>query len=366
MRVIDWKGPVFALALLSACRSEPQPSVAPSASASAATPAPSAVALAEPRAPRPQTLRLPGKREVVGLAFSDDGTRVAASFASFGVDAWRGEVAAWSVERGELLLHVVLPGGFFSPDALGFARDGGLLVGEGRWGSIVSHSYVRVSLRGEVGAVCEASPPSIDRRPGPQPRGVGDIVELGDGRVVTGGQDDSIAVWSATGCQSTWPRGTACGWAESVVHVARDSESSGFLTLGETGWRGEEREPPPLGLQRWRGPPWKREGVKLGAAAPPSRVEKDWLLSPNGQIIPRPSTDGGAWASAVAVAPDGSCAGVAADQTVWIEDAPGRRRRRIDLPGKTARLAVAPRCAAIAVEIEHAVWLCRERACIPP
>jgi|GEM_PF-6486272 len=150
--------------------------------------------------------------------------------------------------------------------ALAWAADGSLLVG----GKTDDRSPVvpwwKLGAGGEVRAACKGQPRGPSER---MSRGVASITELTTGQVVTGGTDQTLAVWD--GCSPTWLNAeTCCRNEQSILVTARGKE---FETYGEGVWQDKQGGYyKDMGPRLWSPSPWK--AVPIQASLPHDAATK--------------------------------------------------------------------------------------------
>lgn len=167
-----------------------------------------------------------GVKPLVRLAFSADGTRLAAS-------CWDGTLIAWDVTRREPLHVCSLQEGedYSAGDAVAFSPDGRWLLGGGKGATVrvfdAASGALHAVLRGHAGDV-------------------GGLAVRPDGLLAaSGGEDGTIRFWSLP---DGAPRGVLLGHARFVRHLDFSPDGSRLYSGSEDGtWRAWPGSPPDAG-----------------------------------------------------------------------------------------------------------------------
>lgn len=294
-------------------------------------------------APKPAQKVGSARGQAVALSLSPDGRLLALASLE---DPIHARVEVWDLAEGRPRWSAAVPEGDL-PSVLLFPASGGLLVGLRRPSSRETwHAFWTLGADGHPVGRCAAPSP---HQPGPrwgQVRGVESIAELSDGRVATGGADDSLAIWNTDSCSVEWPKGEACCVADSTVRVAA-APGGGLFTVGEVRWIDEEKGSEPLGPRRWQGPPWRVEPVSPGTSS--------WTA-----LAGAPSSGG---AAPSAVASDGSCEVVRQDPRVVVRLPSGQALATQIPEGRASFVAVSAGCDVVAAVLDDGIFLCRKGEC---
>ena len=215
------------------------------------------------------------------VSISPDGRTIAVAIDGWGTNeddptivrwwAWNGNDGVWHVPK-------------YRVGAFGWAADGSLLVG----GRMESRSPVvpwwRINSGGQVLAACEGLPkgPSLDQANDPKykdkpiymgkllSRGVASIAELTGGQVVTGGTDQTLAVWD--GCSPAWLNAETCCRAERTITVT--ARGGDFETSGEGIYQDKnDGYYEDMGPRRWSPSPWKAVSIQAAAVPAGTRLQ---------------------------------------------------------------------------------------------
>jgi len=205
------------------------------------------------------------------VSISPDGRAIAAAIDGWGTNEDDPTIVRWWNWNGkDGIWHV--PG--YLVRAFGWAADGSLLVGGQRKSRMPEVPWWRLDSKGKVLAACKGLPKGpgiLDRMNDPryknQPiyagkhisRGIASIAELAGGRVVTGGTDQTLAVWE--GCSPTWLNSETCCRAEDSITVT--ARGAGFETSGEGIYQNKnEGYYEDMGPRRWSPSPWKAVSIQ--------------------------------------------------------------------------------------------------------
>ena len=201
--------------------------------------------------------------EIVSIAIAPGGNGIAAGVEGLGKDADNplSEVRWWNWNGTEGRQRRKDNS---APHALAWDRDGTLLAGG--WAlalRIPTLWWRRLGPGGAVIAECRAAPPHNDSVRA-APHGIVSIAPLPGGKVVTGGNDSTLAVWE--GCKPLWLQSGMCCVGDRDVTVA--ARGDGFITFGEGGWQNDELGYKQLGPRQWLPSPWRAAPAEPRAQKP--------------------------------------------------------------------------------------------------
>lgn len=218
---------------------------------------------------------------ISSVAIAPDGSKIAVGINGGGPEMTSPAVVRWWDKEGRQGNWTVPP---IFVTALAWTKDGSLLVGTGTDMRVSDVRWWRLAPDGAILAACEGYPLGQNTvRLHAMRRGVNSFAELSDGRIVTGGIDASLAVWS--GCTPEWLRADQCCYAEHEISVT--AKGNGFVTQGEGLWQNEEHGYKQLGARRWTPSPWTAAGLEIPPPAPGLHANGEncsVTLTPEGQL----------------------------------------------------------------------------------
>jgi len=211
--------------------------------------------------------------QVSKVSISPDGRAIAAAIDDWGTNEDDPTIVRWWNWNGkDGIWHVPS----YRVGAFGWAADGSLLVGGQRQSRTPVVPWWRIGSAGKVLAACEGLPkgPGLDQANDPkyknQPisvgeymsRGIASIAELTGGQIVTGGVDQTLAVWE--GCSPTWLHAQTCCRAEHAITVT--ARGMDFETSGEGIYQDKnDGYYEDMGPRRWSPSPWKAVSIQAPA-----------------------------------------------------------------------------------------------------